>query len=88
MSAIKSIREHLGLTQAAFAEGIGCTQGNVGHYERGQTVPPEAAARVIAFAATRGLAISFDHIYGAAELAPAEQAPGRTPSTPAAQAEG
>ena len=78
MSAIKSIRERLGLTQSAFAEGIGCTQGNVGHYERGQTVPPEAAARVIAFAATRGLALTFDHIYGGVELEPAEPTPAAT----------
>lgn len=69
MNAIKAIRERLGLTQAAFAEGIGCTQGNVGHYERGQTVLPAVAGRVIAFAASKGLEITFDHIYGAATLA-------------------
>lgn len=68
MSAIKTIRERLKLTQAAFAEGIGCTQGNVVHYERGQTVPPAAARRVIDFCAQRGLTITFDHIYGAAEI--------------------
>ena len=54
------------MTQQALASGIGCTQGNVGHYERGQTLPPEMARRVIAFAASRGVAIDFNHIYGAA----------------------
>ena len=70
MYAIKAIRERLGLTQSELAEGIGCTQGNVGHYERGQTVPPAVAARVIAFCASNGLLITFDHIYGAVKLAP------------------
>lgn len=64
MNNIKTIRERLGLTQAALAEGMGCTQGNVGHYERGQTVPPDAARSLIAFAGTKGLEVSFDDIYG------------------------
>ena len=64
MNTIKSIRERLGVTQAARAEGIGCTQGNVGHYERGQTVPPEMARRLIDFARAHGHAISFDDVYG------------------------
>lgn len=68
MNAIKPIRDRLGLTQAAFAEGIGMTQGNVGHYERGQTVPPVVASRVIDFAAGHGLLIGFDHVYGRLEL--------------------
>lgn len=64
MNTIKSIRERLGVTQAALAEGIGCTQGNVGHYERGQTVPPDMARRLIAFAGARGHRVSYDDIYG------------------------
>lgn len=64
MNNVKTIRERLGLTQAALAEGMGCTQGNVGHYEKGQTVPPEAARSLIAFAKTKGLEVSFDDIYG------------------------
>ena len=44
------------------------------HYERGrQTLPPEMARRVIAFAASRGVAIDFNHIYGAA-VAPDSEA--------------
>jgi putative transcriptional regulator len=79
MSTIKAIRERLGLTQAALAEGIGCTQGNVWHYEQnGQTVPPEAAKRLIAFARGHGLELTMDRIYGLEPL-PASA----SPTTPA-----
>jgi putative transcriptional regulator len=64
MHNLKLIRERLCVTQQALAEGIGCTQGNVGHYERGQTLLPEVAAKLIAFAASRGLRIGYDHVYG------------------------
>lgn len=68
MHNLKSIRERLGLTQQALAAGIGCTQGNVGHYERGQTLPPNMARKLIEFADAHGLRISFDTVYGAAPL--------------------
>ncbi len=75
MNTIKSIRTRLGLTQAALAEGIGCTQGNVGHYEnKGQTIPPEVAKRLIAFATQRGLVLTYDDVYGPVEA----QAPAST----------
>lgn len=63
MHNLKSIRERLGLTQQALADGLGCTQGNIGHYEKGQTVSPEVARKLISFAAGRGLELTFDHIY-------------------------
>lgn len=68
MQKLKRIREVLGVTQQAMAVGIGCTQGNIGHYERGQTVPPETAKRVIEFCRKAGLRIGFDHIYGDASI--------------------
>ena len=68
MNSIQAIRERIGVTQSAFGEGIGCTQGNVGHMERGQTVMPPMAEKIIAFAATKGLEIGFDHVYGNAQL--------------------
>lgn len=75
MSNIKVIRERLKLTQSALALGIGCTQGNVGHYEnKGQTMPPDMARRLIDFAGTQGLAITFNDIY-MPELAPALMEP-------------
>lgn len=63
MANIKEIRTALHLTQQALADGIGCTQTNIGHYERGQTVPPPMARRLIVFAGTHGLLLTFDHIY-------------------------
>ena len=73
MNLIRAIRERLRVTQAELAEAMGCSQSNVSFYERGQTVPPDAARALIEFAAARGLALSFDHIYGSAALpAPVE----------------
>jgi putative transcriptional regulator len=74
MNAIKSIRTRLGLTQAALAEAIGCTQGNVGHYEiKGQTVPPDVARRLITYAATLGVTLTFDDVYGPVIAQPSDQ---------------
>ena len=69
MHPIKRIRTQLGLTQVALAQGIGCTQGNVGHYEnKSQSVPPNVAKRLIAFAAPLGLVLTYDDIYKEHEL--------------------
>jgi putative transcriptional regulator len=68
MNRIKSIRKLLEVTQQELADQMGCTQGNIGHYERQQGVPPAAAARLIECARARGLVITFDHVYGAAPL--------------------
>jgi putative transcriptional regulator len=64
MSSIKSIRTQLGMTQQEFADGIAVTQGNVSHYEAGQTVLPAVARRVIELARTRGFTCTFDDVYG------------------------
>lgn len=64
MTTIKHIRIRLGLTQAAFGAALGCTQGNVGHYEQGQTVPPSMAKKTIELAAMRGIVLTYDDIYG------------------------
>lgn len=53
----------MGITQSELAIGIGVTQGNISHYEKGQTVPPEVAARLIGFAQTLGMSLTFDDIY-------------------------
>jgi putative transcriptional regulator len=79
MSTIKAIRQRLKLSQAALAEGLGCTQGNVWHYERPdkpQTVPPEVAKRLIDVAAGKGLHITLDQVYERVPLPfdPAEEA--------------
>ncbi|WP_080937147.1 helix-turn-helix transcriptional regulator [Burkholderia plantarii] len=62
---IKQIRRWLDLSQAAFASAIGVTQGCVSHYECGrQDVSPNVARRIIALASGRGVAVTFDDIYG------------------------
>ena len=68
MNQVKTIRARLGVTQQALGRGIGCTQANVGHYERGQMLPPDMARRLIDFSAQHGLVISYDHVYGDAAL--------------------
>lgn len=79
MKNLKPIRERLGLTQQALAAGIGCTQGNIGHYELGQMMPAPRARRLIEFAHGLGLPLSFDHVYGDIELP--EIAPPSSPPT-------
>lgn len=79
MSNIKAIRTRLGVTQTELAKGIGCTQGNVGHYERGQGMPPDVARRLIDYATTLGHALTFNDIYMSdLAVAQAEPAPAAT----------
>lgn len=76
MNHLKSIRVRLGMTQQGMADELGCTQSNVGHYEKGQTLLPSMARKVIDVAAARGLRIGFDHVYGSTPLPdPAAQLP-------------
>jgi putative transcriptional regulator len=72
MNPFRTIRLRLGVSQAEIGSALGVSQSNVSFYEKGQTVPPEAASKLIAFAREHGLEISYDHVYGAAEL-PDEQ---------------
>jgi putative transcriptional regulator len=78
MSRILEIRKRLGLTQTELAEVLGCTQGNVGHYERGQLLRPDRASYLIAFAASRDLRLTMDHIYGSASLPALKEAKRKT----------
>jgi putative transcriptional regulator len=69
MSRIREIRERLKLSQADFGKAIGCTQGNVGFYERGeQSMPVERAERLIDVAARDGLHLTLDQVYGRTPL--------------------
>lgn len=63
MNPIYDIRARLGVTQAAMAQGIGVTQGNVSNYERGQTMPPDVAGKLITYAKTLGHTITHNDIY-------------------------
>ena len=63
------------MTQAALAAGIGVTQGNVSHYEHGQTVPPDVALRLIQFARSAGVSLTFDDVYARLQHAHATKEP-------------
>lgn len=64
MNSIKSIRARLSLTQAELAKALEMSQGNVAFYERGQTVPPHVARRLILFARGLGCDVGYEDIYG------------------------
>ena len=65
---IKAIRLRMGMTQQEFADMLGKTQGNVGHYElRDQMFPPEVAKKLIFEAAVRGHRVTYEDIYGAVD---------------------
>ena len=80
MNCIKTIRDKLGMTQAALAHVLGMTQGNVAFYERGQAVPPQVARRLIGYARSQGHALGYEDVYGPVDseenqpAAPATQA--------------
>lgn len=62
---LKQIRMRMGMTQHRFANMLGVTQSNVGHYElREQTILPEGAKRLIFEAAVRGHRVTYEDIYG------------------------
>lgn len=64
MNNLKAIRAQLKLIQAELAKLIGCTQGNIGHYEnKNQTISPEVAMQIISVARERGLEITLEDIY-------------------------
>jgi putative transcriptional regulator len=60
----KRIRTKLKKTQQQMAKALGMTQSNVWMYEnRGQSVPPDVAKRLIAYAKEEGHDLSYDNIY-------------------------
>lgn len=63
MNAFASIRSRLGVTQAEMSTALGMTQGNVSLYEKGQTVPPHVASKLIDYAKTLGVSITFNDVY-------------------------
>ncbi|NMG64350.1 helix-turn-helix domain-containing protein [Azoarcus indigens] len=65
MNNVQTIRKRLGLSQAAFADAIGVTQGNVSHIERGaQELTLTVARRIKAIAAERGHPTTLEFICG------------------------
>lgn len=68
MSRFLEIRNLLGMTQLEMAEVLGCGQSNVSFLDRGQTVTPEAARRLIDAAHALHISLTFEMVYGAAPL--------------------
>lgn len=68
MSTFKAIRQCLGVTQADIARALNMSQGNVSFLERGQTITPATAKDLIAYAETLGIKLTYDQVYGAADL--------------------
>ena len=64
MSAIKTIRERLKLTQTDFGIALGVSQGSISFYEQGSIpIPPQTAAKLIEFAKSHGIKVSFNDLY-------------------------
>jgi transcriptional regulator with XRE-family HTH domain len=76
MNTFKEIRERLGLTQQEIAVSLGCTQGNVSLLERGQTVMPDTAKKLIQLAVKRGVALTYEDIYGPVSVSKKQAGPG------------
>lgn len=68
MSRFLQIRNLMGLTQVEMAEALGCSPPNVSFLDRGQTITPATARRLIDAAAVIGLALTFEHLYGTEPL--------------------
>jgi putative transcriptional regulator len=66
--AFRNIRRRLGVTQKELARAMDVSVTNVGFYERGQTVPPSRARRLIAYARSKGLALEYTHVYDEVQL--------------------
>jgi transcriptional regulator with XRE-family HTH domain len=62
-------------------DAIGVSQANVSNYEHDQAMPPHVAAKLIAYAASFGVALTFDEIY-AAEYPLRSPPPGRRAADP------
>ncbi|HEY5800919.1 MAG TPA: helix-turn-helix transcriptional regulator [Burkholderiaceae bacterium] len=71
MNTFRAIRDRLELTQQAMGDALGMTQGNISFYEKGQTVPPDVAKKVVTLAASLGHEITLDDVY--AEPQPAKK---------------
>ena len=67
-TVFRAIRRRLGVSQAELARAMDCSPANVMFYERGQMLPPKRARLLILFANSKGLAISYDHVYGDSPL--------------------
>jgi transcriptional regulator with XRE-family HTH domain len=64
MNPILQLRKRLKVSQADLGAELGVTQSAISQYEKGTSTPsPEIVRRLIEFAKTRGIEVSFESIY-------------------------
>jgi len=68
MHRFRAIRQWLNVSQTDCAKALGCGQSNISYYDRGQQIPPNVARKLIEYAASLGVTLTYDLIYGDAPL--------------------
>lgn len=68
MSRFLQIRRLLGMTQQEIAHVIGCVQANVSFLDRGQTITPDVAQKLVAAGRAMGVPLTMDIVYGVQPL--------------------
>lgn len=64
MSNMKTIREKVGVTQAALAKTVGLTQGAIAHYENERRKPGlEECRRIVDALNSCGAAVTLDEVF-------------------------
>lgn len=64
VNKISLYRKKLGLTQADLAKELGCTKGNISHYENGRRkVDLEVCRKLVRFFNDNGIQVSIDDIF-------------------------
>lgn len=70
MSNLRKYRESINVSQTALAEGIGFSQGAIGHWESGRRHPDLKTCRLLVKALNRlGAKVSLDDVFPPENLA-------------------
>jgi putative transcriptional regulator len=69
MSNMKTIREKVGVTQAALAKTVGLTQGAIAHYENERRKPGlDECRRIVDALNSCGAAVTLDDVFPPAPI--------------------
>lgn len=64
MNYISRYRKKLGLTQTDLAKELGCTKGNISHYENGRRKADlEVCGQLVSFFNNNGINVTIDDIF-------------------------
>ncbi len=64
MNKISQYRKKLGLTQTDLANELGCTKGNISHYENGRRKADlEVCRQLVSFFNSNGIRVTIDDIF-------------------------